>query len=233
MRFQDGDQFDSHIRNNHTELDTESDIAQFREWCEIKLPRLPHLCPICNCIPEKIAVVKDSLLKSPNVTGPGDARMNSIEFQQELINHIGSHLKELGMMSIEYLDENENGSNASKQHEVSSGTNRDRLMLVDQTDALDPQYGDYMSPSGPPPLDIVVDWSRVKDFSISKQVSFWSRAYEALGRTYPSLVDSYEKLLSTELQDESQFATELYLPNATNYSSHCWQDRIPKHLVPR
>lgn len=90
--------------------------------------------------------------------------------RSRLSRHIASHLKELGLMSIVYLEDGEVGSEASRV--ASDGANEITPLSAEEMEAdhlqLDQEFWDYKAPGPVTPLDeslFELDWIRVKDLS--------------------------------------------------------------------
>ncbi|KAF9771866.1 hypothetical protein IL306_010484 [Fusarium sp. DS 682] len=109
--FTDEGGFDEHIQAHHQDYKTKDEIAEHKEWCEVKRARPPYTCPICSCVPEDIATVAPWLIKrSSSIQNPGSHQSRSAseaELRSCLLRHIASHLKSLGFMSIMYLGDEE------------------------------------------------------------------------------------------------------------------------------
>lgn len=103
------DMFEDHIKANHLLYSKEPELAGFNDWCEVRLPRPPHTCPVCNAIPEKLAaILPQSVQANPNLSiTPSKLQMKDQDkdVREELLLHIGLHLKQVGFMAITYLEE--------------------------------------------------------------------------------------------------------------------------------
>ncbi|KAF4992963.1 hypothetical protein FDECE_13547 [Fusarium decemcellulare] len=177
--FDDQAAFDEHVKSQHPDYVAEDEIAELKEWCEIKRPRPPYTCPICNCIPEDVALIAPWLTQDPTsmTTSPGQPCQTGSDLEaglrSRLARHVASHLKDIGFMSIIYLDDGEDGSQASR---VASGGADEYRITPDEgaeptnTHALDQDFPDYKIPRPPTPLNeqlFELDWNHVKDFSPS------------------------------------------------------------------
>ena len=55
LYFDDEDEYDLHVQETHPEYEAEK--AELKEWGELQRERPPYTCPICNCVPDELAVI--------------------------------------------------------------------------------------------------------------------------------------------------------------------------------
>jgi len=132
----------------------------------VRQPRQPYACPVCNCVPEKLAAI---LPKTSELSAQERAN-----FREELLKHIAQHLKQIGFLSLVYLDDDaDGGSQASRNVSGSADENHDWLApgkwvegewisdVAETTFYWDPQFIDSMSVPRTEPPNYVEDWGRV------------------------------------------------------------------------
>ena len=176
MYFSDEAILIKHIETEHPDHRTESEILRLKEWCEIRQRRLPYTCPICNCVPREIALVapwlvQNTSMESTKLEPPTEIRESlDSDFRQILSHHVASHLKPLGFMSLAYIEDGKASEDMSlASNNALTGSNGDRL-LDEWADIPAPDFDNYTNPSIPEPLDeqiFELEWTRVKDFSLS------------------------------------------------------------------
>lgn len=170
VMFHDNDDIDEHIRQTHSEYETESEIEELKEWCQVQKRRQRYTCPICSCVPNEIAVVvpwiaQDSSLEDVLTQTPEKTISSNLEidFRQKLALHVASHLKTIGLMSISYLEEGDDGTSISGH--ASIGNDKDVIQTDDWASTPDLDFEDYTTSSPPEPLSEevqILDWARVK-----------------------------------------------------------------------
>jgi len=146
--FTDGSKFEKHIQSDHPAHADSPSLEIFKERCEVQQSRGSDTCPVCNCTPD------------------------GVKIHEELIRHVAEHVKEVGFMSIDYLqDNNEGGEQASSN--ASGGAQDDQNSLAEgkwiqgewvPTDKELAAYVDpetLLVPEGPKLLDEEYDWKYV------------------------------------------------------------------------
>lgn len=97
--FKDEEAFEQHVKSEHHEYSEGLALDGLKDWCSLKLPRPAYTCPICNSIPGKV----------PTVLNVDDEGIQSLDFDEdtraELLRHIAQHLKQVGFMSVDYLQD--------------------------------------------------------------------------------------------------------------------------------
>ncbi|KAI6774803.1 hypothetical protein HG530_001561 [Fusarium avenaceum] len=173
--FNDQALFDNHIETHHQDLNTVDEVAELRDWGEIRRPRPPYTCPICSCVPDDIATIAPWLIQNSmlmhNLERPHNTTEDiDDELRSRLSRHIASHLIGLGFMSIAYLDDSEDGSEASRV--ASDGASENTPLSGGEMEAdylqFEQDVWDYEAPVPVTPLDeniFELDWIRVKDLS--------------------------------------------------------------------
>ncbi|KAF2994772.1 hypothetical protein E8E14_002949 [Neopestalotiopsis sp. 37M] len=97
--FKDEEAFEQHVESKHPEYSEGLALDGLKDWCSLKLPRPAYTCPVCNSIPEKVAKVL-------NVDNEGVPSLDfSEDTRTELLRHIAQHLKQVGLMSVDYLQD--------------------------------------------------------------------------------------------------------------------------------
>ncbi|KAI1744743.1 caspase domain-containing protein [Xylaria scruposa] len=164
--FNNEDEYDQHVQEIHP--GNESERFELKKWSELQRKRPPYICPICNCVPEELANIfpelRQSKLDDLAAIAEVTLRVQSKRARDKLLLHIGTHLKQLGLMSVEYLEDNaDDSSMGSKSGTVTTNKDGKLLLVEDPQDYLDPEFKDYIVPPEPKLLEGGdVDWSRVK-----------------------------------------------------------------------
>lgn len=55
--FTDESKFEKHIQSEHSDYADNPGLEMFKKWCEVRRLRRSDTCPVCNCIPDKIATI--------------------------------------------------------------------------------------------------------------------------------------------------------------------------------
>lgn len=162
LYFEDEDEYELHVRMSHPEYEAEK--GELKEWSEIQRKRPPYTCPICNYVPEELTAILPWLLdgeiaKTVVLGARAQAERDSAA-HSKLLLHIGTHLKQLGLMSIVYFGDSEDNSSISSH----TSANKDGNLAAIETlpGYFDPQFEDYSMPTEPEPLLEALDWSAVK-----------------------------------------------------------------------
>lgn len=112
--FTDEVEFQKHVECKHSEYANGLAFNMFKESCEIRRLRHPNVCPVCNCIPEKIEKTagQDPLADTGATT---KSRTGQSDVCKELIMHVADHVKQAGFLSINYIrDYDEGGEQDSR-----------------------------------------------------------------------------------------------------------------------
>lgn len=183
LNFDDEAAFDRHVMEQHPEYDTQSDVTLLKEWCQIRRDRPPYTCPICGCVPREIALIAPWLVEEDSfneltkrkakrpvqIRGDLDA-----DFRRKLSLHVACHIKELGFMSIIYLDDgSDDGSGAGQR--PSTLLDEEWVFPPSPSDLqhLDPDFEGYNESFIPKPLDeniFELDWARVMSLRPSEPI---------------------------------------------------------------
>ncbi|KAL7931976.1 hypothetical protein V8C35DRAFT_323237 [Trichoderma chlorosporum] len=101
--FGDEVEYDQHVRGIHPECEAEK--AELKEWGELQRERPAHICPICSRVPIELASIYSLLdegkLAETDVTLPEREEIA----RNKLLLHIATHLKELGLISVAYVED--------------------------------------------------------------------------------------------------------------------------------
>ncbi|KAL3462180.1 hypothetical protein BJX64DRAFT_259434 [Aspergillus heterothallicus] len=145
-------EFEEHVRLQHREYSNEPELTVFKEWCETRLVRPPFTCPVCNCIPPKLEPVASQALR---LQGSSQEIQESDGIREELLRHIASHLKQMGFISLAYLNEDEDEAPGSRNASGGEDDNKDLLSAGKWIDgewiptansivpSIDPEYADH------------------------------------------------------------------------------------------
>ncbi|KFY46562.1 hypothetical protein V494_00422 [Pseudogymnoascus sp. VKM F-4513 (FW-928)] len=174
--FDDEDEYDRHVQETHAEY--EADKAELKEWGELQRERPPYTCPICNCVPEEIAVIfpwlregklaKQSAMETEAASRTQTERERAA--REKLLYHIGTHLKQLGLMSVTYFGDDGDGTSMGSKRGSIFVDNDGKFLLVDNLpDYIDPQFKGYMVPTEPNILDEGVDWSDIRNLDVENE----------------------------------------------------------------
>lgn len=164
--FNDEMKFEEHVKSNHPSYAEGSRLAAVKEWCEDRQTRRQHTCPICNCIPDRLALIASQSNESrPRKLLPRERS----EAQEELLRHTAIHLKKIGFLSLAYLyDEDEEVSLAST--DASGGgddsSRRPGTWIDDDsksTSSLASGYREDEFPPEPEQLQTDLDWDDILD----------------------------------------------------------------------
>ncbi|CAK7237317.1 hypothetical protein SEUCBS140593_009919 [Sporothrix eucalyptigena] len=121
--FSKEEDFERHMLARHADRIEGYDMDDVKELATAKQPRTRDTCPVCNCIPPKIKIAGTS------------ARDSSAEEREELLKHISLHLKEIGLLSVDYLDANDEGaSEASRYASAASLESRNYVPKAETVD---------------------------------------------------------------------------------------------------
>lgn len=168
--FDDEDEYDRHVQETHHEYEAEK--AELKEWGELQRERPPDTCPICNCVPEELAVIvawphkeKPANPAAIETEAAARARADGEETARgKLLRHIGTHLKQLGLMSVAYFVNDADGTSmGSKRGSIPVDKDGNLLLVENLPDYFDTEFEGYMVPTEPEQLDEGVDWSNVKN----------------------------------------------------------------------
>ncbi len=168
LYFDDEDEYDQHVKETHPEYEAEK--AELKEWGELQRGRPPYTCPICSCVPEELAVIfpwlREGKLANPAAIGTEAAARVRAEKEEaarhKLLLHIGTHLKQLGLVSVAYFGDDANdNSMGGKRSSIPIDKDGKVLFVENPPDYFDPQFEGYMVPTEPKLLDEGVDWSDV------------------------------------------------------------------------
>ena len=176
LYFDDEDEYDLHVQETHPEYEAEK--AELKEWGELQRERPPYTCPICNCVPDELAVIfpwlREGNFASPAATKTEAAARAQAESEEaardKLLLHIGTHLKQLGLMSVAYFGDDADGNSmGSKRGSIPVDKDGKVLFVENPPDYFDSQFKFYMVPTEPKPLDEDVVWSDVKNLDVENE----------------------------------------------------------------
>ncbi|KAI0441646.1 caspase domain-containing protein [Xylaria telfairii] len=193
--FDDEEEYDQHFKESH--LEYESERTELKEWSKIQRERPPYTCPICNCIPKELSAIIPGL-REEDLVNPTDMEPEvSIgaqheEYAQEtLLSHIGTHLRQLGLMSVTYFrdDDADSGSRNSERGTVLADNDGKLPHVENPPNYFDRDFKGYMVPTGPELLEVGVEWSYVKDLGN--------------GKRYQALLIGIDRYNSSEVPDLS------------------------------
>ncbi|RFU23756.1 hypothetical protein B7463_g12581, partial [Scytalidium lignicola] len=180
LYFNDESKYDQHVQTEHPEYETEK--AELKELSELQRARPSYTCPICNSIPEELAIIfpwicdeystKSEAIGTKTTTQAPKGHNEAA--RDKLLLHIGTHLKQLGLLSVLYLgDDAEDKSMDNKSTSIlvsMGGKLKDYDMQQDPEtppDYLDPQFKDYVMPPELELLEHDVDWRDINKFDIA------------------------------------------------------------------
>lgn len=173
LYFEDEAKYDQHIQEIHPEYEAEK--SELKEWGELQRERPRYTCPICNRVPIELVAIypwlDDEELARPETTNI-DASLAEREdtARNKLLLHIGTHLKQLGLMSIAYFeDDTDENQMESKRGSVHMDSDGRILFIEDPPDYLDPQFDGFIDEAEPNILYSAVDWSKVKNISVESE----------------------------------------------------------------
>jgi hypothetical protein len=231
LYFEDEDEYDRHVQETHPEYVAEK--AELKEWGELQRERPPYTCPICNCVPEELAVIfpwlREGKLTNPTIMETGAATRAQAEREKaardRLLLHIGTHLKQLGLVSVAYFrDDADGNSMESKRGSILVDKDGKVFLVETPQDYLDPQFEDYMVPTEPKLVDEGVDWSEVKNLNVEN---------ESAGSDHDPILQRFRshQLFSRGLRllrvnvDSSFSLTSFAANNIPSYAilSHMWE----------
>ncbi|KEZ43237.1 hypothetical protein SAPIO_CDS4926 [Scedosporium apiospermum] len=183
LNFDDEAAFDRHVMEQHPEYDTQSDITLLKEWCRIRRDRPPYTCPICGCVPREIALIapwlveEDSFNELPKRKAKRPVQIRGdldADFRRKLSLHVACHIKELGFMSIIYLDDgSDDGSGAGQRPSTLLDEEWGFPPSPSDLQDLDPDFEGYNESFIPKPLDeniFELDWARVMTLRPSEPI---------------------------------------------------------------
>ncbi|KAM0260506.1 hypothetical protein ACHAQJ_002739 [Trichoderma viride] len=180
--FSNSDTLEEHIRSHHTDYSEGPELEMFKEWCEVRKSRRPYTCPVCNCIPQKIAIITGIQ------TGHGESHRASdqdrTDIRHELIRHVAEHVKQVGFMSVDYIKDNDEGSRPSSGTAPDGTAKSEEVFLepgrwvegdwiptdTDHATHIDPQFLDdpELLVISEPPKQWDLDFTWDYDLSIEK-----------------------------------------------------------------
>jgi hypothetical protein len=171
LYFDDENEYDQHVKKIHPEYASEKE--ELKEWGELQRERPPYTCPICNCVPEELAVIfpwlREGNLASPAATETHAASQEKAA-RDKLLIHIGIHLKQLGLMSVAYSgDDLDSNSMGSKRGSILVDKNGKVHLDDDPPNYLDPQFKGDKMPTEPELLNEGMDWSKVEDLKAESE----------------------------------------------------------------
>ncbi|UKZ68493.1 uncharacterized protein TrAtP1_009526 [Trichoderma atroviride] len=165
LYFEDEVEYDQHVQEIHPQ--SEAEKSELKEWGELQRERPQYTCPICNRVPRELATIypwlEDGKLSKPEATNI-DTMFHGREenAQNKLLLHIGTHLKQLGLMSVAYLeDEAEEEKIGSKRNSIPTDEYGNILFTEDHPSYLDPQFDGYIQRDESSAIEGTVDWSYV------------------------------------------------------------------------
>ena len=106
--FNEEQAFEAHVKDHHHEYSSDSELADLKELSMVRQPRQIYLCPVCNCIPEKIEVI---ISKAPE-----SLTQERRDLREELLNHVKQHLIQIGFLTIAYLDDEAVGDSEASRN---------------------------------------------------------------------------------------------------------------------
>jgi hypothetical protein len=163
--FTDEKEFEEHVKLKHSEHAESPELEIFKELCQVRQPRRPDTCPVCNCVPDKVAPISKS--------------RGSDEIREELLLHVRDHIKEVGFMSIDYVrdyDAEDHDVGEQQSSRVSLGGKDDNRMALedgkwhhgewvpadeDLASYVDPET--LLVPSAPEMLKEDYDWTEERN----------------------------------------------------------------------
>lgn len=155
--FDDEAALKKHIESEHPEYGEGLLLDGFKDMCEVRLPRPAHTCPICNSIPNKLAVILQ-----PDAQGLPTVAVDNEILRDELLRHIAQHLKEVGFMSIHYLEDGDDAESRASTDEnkkgLPDGRWEDGEWVPPVPPYLDRDFLDYGS-VGDAEFPFPVDWA--------------------------------------------------------------------------
>ncbi|XDG04957.1 hypothetical protein ABKA04_004572 [Annulohypoxylon sp. FPYF3050] len=172
--FEDEAAIEEHIERQHPEYGEGPELEVQKALFEEKPPRPVHTCPICNLIPDKIEVVIQ-----PNGQGLPTVQISDKDLKSlrnELLRHVGEHLKQIGFMCIRYLNEEDDtdsqASTDEKRRGLPEGTWLDGEWTPPVPPYMDDEYPNYSS-IRVDELDNPVDWASLSTkFKVTRDRHF-------------------------------------------------------------
>lgn len=165
LYFEDEVEYDQHVQEVHPQYEVEK--FELKEWGELQKERPQYTCPICNRVPTELATIypwlDDGKLAKPEATHVNTILLGREEIaRNKLLLHIGTHLKQLGLMSVAYLeDDMDEERMGSKENSVPTDEHGKILFTEDSPDYLDPQFDGYVELKESSVIDGTVDWSDI------------------------------------------------------------------------
>ncbi|KAK1237936.1 hypothetical protein MKX08_002515 [Trichoderma sp. CBMAI-0020] len=165
LYFEDEEEYDQHVQEIHPQYEAEK--SELKEWGELQRERPQYTCPICNHVPRELATIhpwlEDGKRSKPVATNI-DTMLHGREeiARNQLLLHIGTHLKQLGLMSVAYLEDDvEEERRGSKRNSIPTDEHGNILFTEDPPSYLDPQFDGYIQRDESNTIEGTVDWSDV------------------------------------------------------------------------
>jgi hypothetical protein len=114
-------EFEEHVENEHPDYADGAGLGMFKEWCCIRRLRDANVCPVCNCVPQRVEMtmpkqVDHTARVNTEAAIPTTMLSREADATKELIKHVGEHVKQVGFMSVDYLQDNDEGAEQASGH---------------------------------------------------------------------------------------------------------------------
>jgi len=156
--FDEEEEYDQHFKEEHHDLQNESDVLKLRS--KLRKIRPDYTCLICSMIPKNLEHVIPFLEGKVSSQSAAAGKARSPECaRKDLIHHIGVHLKSFGLAYLAYFrDDAEGKSLNSKQGSIAADKDEMRYPVENDPDYLDEQFKDYQTPEEPSMDTVHEDW---------------------------------------------------------------------------
>ena len=177
--------YESHMLARHANQFEGYDMDDMKELASAKQPRTWNTCPVCNCVPP---IIKNTSTNARGISTDGRQQ------REDLLKHIGQHLKEIGLLSVGYLDDDDGGDpEASRNASVASLRSRNYVPKAGMFDGAwafdDTGLADYVD----------VDYK-----SSDVLLTDTQRSDLPLAETHTSSLPDWQVLWKADLLDEEQ-----------------------------
>lgn len=148
-------EFDKHVKEEHADYADGAGLDMLKEWCGIQRLRGADVCPVCNCIPKEPYDIttpgQPGQVRALAAAAAGISLTHEYDAHEALLKHVAEHVKQVGFMSIEYLQDNdEGGMQASGNASGGADDHRDSLEDGKWIDGewvpTDPKLAAYIHP---------------------------------------------------------------------------------------
>jgi hypothetical protein len=180
LYFEDETEYNQYVQENHPQYEAEK--CELKGWAELQRERPQYTCPICKCIPIELATIypwlKDGRLSKPEATDVDRMLPGREEIaRNKLLLHIVTHLAQLGLMSIAYLEDDDGEERmGSKRNSILTDEDGNILFTVDPPDYLDLQFGGYVQQDELSIIECRVDWSILTETNFGR---LWQEDHSA------------------------------------------------------